>query len=306
MKIVIALGGNALSPKGNTNYNNLKKNISKACRVLKNIANKHDIVIVSGSGPQIGSLVIQNELAKSLIPPMPLHVLDAEVEGELGYIIEQSLMNELEKHSKKKTVALLTQVLVDKNDRAFRNPTKFIGKFYTERQALIMERNGFNVREDSGRGYRRVVASPKPVKIIESRAISDLLNNKFAVIAAGGGGIPVIKTKDGLEGVDAVIDKDRASSCLAKNINADMLLIITAVPCVYLNYKKKDQRAIKKINLKEAKNYMKQEHFPPGSMGPKIESAIDYLENGGKKVLITDLDNLNNALAGKAGTLITR
>ena len=304
MKTVIALGGNALSPRGKTSYKNLKANITKACKSLKDIIKKHKIVIVSGSGPQIGSIVMQNELAQKEIPSMPLHVLDAEVEGQLGYIIEQSLMNGLGKSSPVATV--LSQVLVNKDDSSFRNPTKFIGPFYNKKDALLLKKKGFFIKEDCGRGYRRVVPSPKPVRIIESEAILKLLNSGFIVIAVGGGGIPVVKTKKGLEGVDAVIDKDRASACLATNIRADMLLILTAVPSVYLNYKKKNQKELRKINLKQAREYTKQKHFPPGSMGPKIEAAIEYLKHGGKKVLITNFSSLKKAFKGRAGTLIIK
>ena len=291
-KLVIALGGNALTTKNQKGtYKELTKNINKTCKALAKI-NKN-LLIVSGSGPQVGALLLQNELAKHKVPKMPLDVLDAELEGELGYLIGQSLLN----YSKKPVATIITQVLVDKKDPAFKNPTKPIGPFYKKKL-------GKNYKQDSGRGYRRVVPSPHPIDIIEGEAIKKLLKTTN-VIAAGGGGIPVYKKKGNLKGLEAVIDKDWAAALLAKKIKTKELLILTTVPQVYTNFGKPNQHPIKQMNRKKAKEYFKEGHFLEGSMKPKIEASIEFLKKG-KKVTITDIQNIEKALKGKAGTIITR
>lgn len=307
MKIIIALGGNALIKKGEKEtYSNLLRNIKKTCSSIVPLINKNKIVITHGNGPEIGNLLLQNEIARKKVPEMPLDVLNAESEGLIGYLLQEQLSNELHKRKMHKTVAtLLTEVLVSKNDKAFRNPTKFIGPFYTKKQAEKLK-NKFLIKKDSNRGYRRVVPSPKPIKIIEGSLINDLVDSGHVVIAAGGGGIPVVSKNKRLSGVKCVIDKDLASSVLGKEIKADLLLILTDVDKVYLNYGKKNQNGLSRINLKDARKYMKEGHFAAGSMGPKIEAAIDFLKSGGKKVLITNINNVKNSLKGKGGTVITR
>lgn len=306
MKIVVALGGNALTKKNERGtYKELVGNINKTSKNLINVIKKNKIVIVSGSGPQVGALVLQTELSKGKVPGMPLHVLDAELEGELGYLIEQSLGNELNENKvRRRSVTILTQVLVSKNDKGFKNPTKPIGPFYSKKEFKSINKKGLKFIEDGG-CYRRVVASPKPLKIIESEEIKSLMEKGDIVIAAGGGGIPVYEDRGKLKGIDGVIDKDLAASLLAKSVKADLLLILTDIDKVALNFGKKNQKWLSKLNVKDAKKYMKEGHFKEGSMKPKIEAAIDFLESGGKKVIIGSIDKIEKSLKYENGTLIT-
>jgi carbamate kinase len=308
MKIVIALGGNAIIQKGEKQtYFNLIKNIENTCEKIIPIIKNNDIIITHGNGPEVGYLAIQNEIAKQKVPAMPLDVLGAESQALIGYLFEEQLLNQLRKHKIKKPVStLITQVLVNKNDRAFKNPTKPIGPFYNKKQSLALKKKGFTVIFDAGRGYRRVAPSPLPLKIIEKDVISKLIKNKILVIAAGGGGIPVYLKKNELHGTEAVIDKDLASQCLANSINAELLLILTDVEHVYLNYLSKNKKAIRKMTLKEAEKYMDEGHFLEGSMKPKIQAAINFLKKGGKKVIITHPNKIIEALNNRTGTLITR
>lgn len=303
MKIVVALGGNALTtPKEKGSYQELVRNIRHACRSLKFLVEKHQVVIVSGSGPQVGNLLLQNELAKSKVPEMPLHVLDAELEGELGYLLQQSLLNEL----KQPSVTLLTQVVVAHDDPALKHPTKFVGPFYSKQQALALSKKGFVIKEDAGRGYRRVVPSPKPLRIMERDAIVSLLKKGLVVIAVGGGGIPIVQERGKVRGLNAVIDKDAAAARLALDIKADLLLIVTGVPAVYTAYGKKNQQMVRRLSVKDAEVLFAQGEFPPGSMGPKIRAACDFLNGGGKQVVITAPDKIAAALQGRAGTRVVR
>src|SRR3989344_3496409 len=308
MKIVIALGGNALLQNNERQtYSNLIKNIENTCKNIIPLIKNNHVVITHGNGPQVGLLAIQNEVAKQKVPAMPLDVLGAESQALIGYLFEEQLTNELRKHKIKKNVStLITQVLINKKDKAFRNPTKPIGPFYNKSQAQELRKKGFYVIEDAGRGNRRVVPSPLPLKIIEKNVIDKLIKNNIIVIAAGGGGIPVYLEKNELHGIEAVIDKDLASQVLANNINAELLLILTGVKYVYINYLKKNQKIIRKMNVKQAKQYMKEGHFLEGSMKPKILAAINFLEKGGKKVIITNSNNVMKALNNKTGTLITK
>jgi len=237
---------------------------------------------------------------------MPLDVLGAESEGLIGYILQEQLINVLRKNKIKRNVAtLITQTLVSKNDVAFKNPTKFIGQFYTEKQIKNLK---FTVKKDSNRGYRRVVPSPKPIMIIESNIINKLVEKNYIVVCAGGGGVPVVLENKKLKGVNCVVDKDLSSSCLANEINADLLLIITDVDKVYLNYGKYNQICLRKLNINDAKKYLNEGQFPDGSMGPKIKAAINFLEkfNQKRKVIITNINNIEKALKGKEGTTIVR
>ncbi|MBI2671979.1 carbamate kinase [Candidatus Woesearchaeota archaeon] len=307
MKIIIALGGNALIKKGEKEtYSNLLKNIKKTCSSIIPFIKNNKVVITHGSGPQIGNLLLQNEIARKKVPEMPLDVLNAESEGLIGYLLQEQLSNEIHKRKMhKNVVTLLTEVLVSKNDPAFKNPTKFIGPFYTKKQAIKLK-NKFIIKKDSNRGYRRVVASPKPIKIIEGSLIKELVNSGHIVIAAGGGGIPVASKNKRLTGVKCVIDKDLASSCLAKEIKADLLLILTDVDKVYLNYGKKNQKGLSRLNLRDAKKYLKEGHFAAGSMKPKIEASIDFVEHGGKKVIISGINSVEKALKGNNRTIIKK
>ena len=300
-KVVIALGGNAILKKGEeSSIARQFENTKNALKPLINVIRNNSIVVSHGNGPQVGQLLLQDS-------NMPLDVLDAETEGQLGYLIQQSIYNLFrENRIKRNVVSILTQVLVDKKDNAFRNPSKFIGPFYNKKQAELLKKKGFIIKEDIGRGYRRVVASPKPLVIIEADIIRDLLSSNIIVIAAGGGGIPVNYQNNKLKGVEAVIDKDLASACLANGIKADTFIMITDVDKVYLNFKKKNQKALNKVKLNEIKRYYKEGHFPSGSMGPKIEAAINFLSNNGKNVIITNIKNIEKAINGKAGTIIER
>ncbi|MFH1592289.1 MAG: carbamate kinase [Candidatus Woesearchaeota archaeon] len=307
MTIIIALGGNVLTPNGKNTYKELLWNIKKVSKVLAKLVKNNKLVIVTGSGPQIGALILQNELAKNRVPPMPLDVLDAELEGELGYLLEEQLSNQLRENKIKRPIAtLVTQVLVNKKDKAFRNPTKPIGPFYTKKEAEKLRKKGYKIINDAGRGFRRVVASPKPVKVIEAETVKKLVSIGTVVITCGGGGIPVVTSRGKLKGVEGVIDKDRASACLGKSVKASTLLVLTGVDFVYLNYGKKNQKKIKKMSVKEAKGYLEEGQFGVGSMKPKIEAAVDFLLSGGKRVVITRPRYAVKALDGKYGTLIVK
>ena len=304
IKIVIALGGNALAQKGEASLKQTVRALRSITPALVKLISKHRAVIVHGSGPQAGLLQLQNESLDKKFQ-LSLDVLDSEIQGQLGYLIEQELLHELQRqHVRKEVVTVITRVVVDKNDAAFHNPTKPIGAFYTKAQALKLRRQGIVVKEDAGRGYRRVVPSPLPLDIIEAPVIADLVKQNVIVIAAGGGGIPVSYHRKKLQGVAAVIDKDLAASLLARTLKADMLLIITSVPHVYLNFHKKNQKLLRKIHLKDAKKYLAQGHFAEGSMAPKIRAAIDFLQHGGKKVVITG--TVSVAIARCTGTTIVR
>jgi carbamate kinase len=255
----------------------------------------------------VGNALLRVERTKNDIPALPLGVIVADTEGGMGYMIEQSLQNKLMSLGlERPVVTIVTQVIVDANDPSIINPTKFIGPFYTQRQAEALGRL-FNwvIKEDSGRGFRRLVPSPMPKRIVNRRTIQLLVEQGTIVIAAGGGGVPVYIENDGsYEGVDAVVDKDRASAVLAHDIDAQTLLFLTDVDNVYLNYKKKDQKVLGKITAKEAQEFMKEGQFPPGSMGPKIEAAVSFLAGGGRQVIITSLSNAKKAISGEAGTVI--
>ncbi|MBT4576740.1 carbamate kinase [Candidatus Woesearchaeota archaeon] len=308
-KIVIALGGNSLIKKGEKpTISNQFKNAKKTMEYLVPLIKNHKVVITHGNGFQVGNILIRVEESLGKAYSIPLEVCVAESQGELGYMIEQSLQNTLAKNKiKTPVVSILTQVLVDKKDPAFKDPTKPIGPFYTKSQAQKLMKKGFKLVEQIGRGWRKVVASPKPISIDDIKIIDLLLKNKTIVIAAGGGGVPIIKEKGKItHGVPAVIDKDLASACLANSIKAKTLIILMSEPSAYLNYKKKNQKPIRSLNIKEASKLLKEGHFPKGSMGPKIEAAIQFIKNGGNNVIITSSNNIQKALIGKSGTVIRR
>jgi carbamate kinase len=257
----------------------------------------------------VGNLMVQQDLSREVIPVMPLDVLVAETEGSLGYLLQNELLNQLRAHQTGKyVVTMITQVSVDANDPAFQTPTKPVGPFYSKEEAdkLVSENPEWVIVEDAGRGYRRVVPSPQPKKIIQSDMIRSLVYSGNVVIAAGGGGSPIIKDeKDRYVGVEAVIDKDLSSAMLANDIKADLLIILTGVDKVSLNFGTADQTALNSLTYGQAKQYLSEGHFPQGSMGPKIESALQYLENGGRKAIITNAESLQDALNGKNGTHIS-
>ncbi len=307
---IIALGGNALIREGQkgTIYEQFANTRKSLSGVIKLIEDGFNVVVTHGNGPQAGHELLRNERCSDEIPPQPLGVIDASTQGWIGYMIAQSLYNRLLKENiKKDIIPIVTQIVVSPDDPSIKNPTKPVGLFYEKKDVPILEKRGWTVREDSGRGYRRVVPSPKPISVIEKNAIISILEKGGIVIAAGGGGIPVYTLGDGsLEGLDAVIDKDRASAVLGAEINAELLVILTGVEKVALNFRKENQTLIDRMNVEEAKKYLEEGHFPAGSMGPKIEAAIDFLQKGGKRVIITELDKAEEAFSGKTGTIIER
>ena len=309
--VVIALGGNALIMEGQRGtiaeqFENTRKSLDGIVYCLKQ---GYGVVITHGNGPQVGNMLLMVEASRNQVPELPLEVCVADTEGAIGYMIQQSLTNRLRREGIDRcVVTVLTQVIVDKHDKAFSNPTKPIGPFFTEEDAeRFRKQKGWHIVEDSYRGYRRVVASPNPLKIVEERAIKGLLETGDIVIAAGGGGIPVIMKEDGdLEGVDVVVDKDLASSILARDIKANCLMMLTGVEQVFLNFKQPNERALKALTVKEAQRYLKEGHFPPGSMGPKIQAAINFLNWGGEIAIITSIEKVKEALEGITGTKITK
>ena len=307
--VVIALGGNALIREGERGtiqeqFANTRKSIKGIVQCIKK---GFDVVITHGNGPQVGNMLLRTELSRDKVPELPLGICVADTEGAIGYMIQQTLVNSLQRECIKKcVVTILTQVIVDKDDKAFENPTKPIGPFYSVKEAdKLINEKGWKMVEDSHRGYRRVVASPKPLKIVEDESVKRLLESGEIVIAAGGGGIPVIlKEDETLEGVDVVIDKDLASSVLALDIKASYLMMLTGVDRVYLNYGEPNKRPLDTITVEEAETYMAEGHFPPGSMGPKIQAAINFLKGGGECVFITAIDKVKESIAGETGTRI--
>jgi carbamate kinase len=263
------------------------------------------IAITHGNGPQVGDILLKEECAKDMLPYMPLDVCVAESQGMIGYMIQLSLRNELKKVGLDLQVAtILTETIVDVNDSAFKNPTKPIGPFYTAREGAQQRKDkGWHLVNDSGRGFRRTVPSPIPLSIVQGEVVHELMDKGVIVIAAGGGGIPVTSGAPS-EGVEAVIDKDLSAAVLANVIKAEVLLILTDVEKVFLNYGKPNQHSLSKLTVKTCRKYLEQGQFPSGSMGPKIESAVRFLESGGKRAIITSLEKAEDALAGKAGTTI--
>ena len=307
--VVVALGGNALIREGergtiHEQFANTRTSVRGIAHCIKK---GFEVVITHGNGPQVGNMLLMTELSRGKIPELPLGICVADTEGAIGYMIQQTLVNSLQRECIKKcVVTILTQVIVDKDDKAFENPTKPIGPFFAGDEARkIINDKGWKMVEDSHRGYRRVVASPKPLKIVESESVKRLLESGEIVISAGGGGIPVIlKEDETLEGVDVVIDKDLASSVLALDIKASYLMMLTGVDRVYLNYGEPNKRPLDTITIEEAETYMAEGHFPPGSMGPKIQAAINFLKGGGECVIITAIDKVKESIAGETGTRI--
>lgn len=306
---VVAVGGNSLIK--DKSHQTVPDQYEAASESMKHIAGMieagWDVIITHGNGPQVGFILRRAELSSHELHTVPLDSCGADTQGAIGYMFQKALHNEFERRGQQKqAVTVVTQVLVDRDDPAFTEPSKPIGSFMEENVAKERsEKEGWVVVEDAGRGWRRVVPSPLPVKIIEQDAIHSLIQAGFVVIAVGGGGIPVIEDEQGdLHGVEAVIDKDFASALLAANIGADLLLISTAVEKVALNFNKPDQRWLDTMTLTEAKEYYAQGHFGKGSMGPKIRSIIGFLEAGGKEALVTNPENIGRALAGDTGTRI--
>ena len=309
-KIVIALGGNALQEAGKPATAQAQLEVVERTSVyIADILEKgYQIVLAHGNGPQVGRLVIQNEYAEPVTPAMPFDVCGAMSQGMIGYHIQQGLSKVLRSRGNSTPVAtVVTQVVVDAHDPKFQTPSKPIGPFYTEEEAAaIAAQKGYVMKEDAGRGWRRVVASPMPVEIVELDAVRCLVDNGFIVVTVGGGGIPVVRNAQGnLEGVAAVIDKDLASERLAEDLDVDALVILTAVEKVSINFKKPDQKDLDTLSVAEAKRYIAEGHFAPGSMLPKIEAAVKFVESKpSRRAIITSLDKAALALEGKAGTTI--
>ncbi len=306
---VLAIGGNSLIKDKNHialswQYEAVKETSTYIADLIEEGLN---IVITHGNGPQVGFIYRRGELARHELPLIPLDICGADTQGAIGYMIQKALLNEFRKRNiSKKVTVVVTQTIVDRDDPSFTFPTKPIGSFMSEEEALTHKReSGWKIIEDAGRGFRRVVPSPMPREIIELDVIKLLVESGYIVIAAGGGGIPVIRNEQGdLEGVEAVIDKDLGSSLLARNLNADTFMISTGIDAVYLNFKEENQRAIRNATLSEMKRYMAEGHFKPGSMKPKIEAILQFLEGGGEKAIITSPENLLKTVRGECGTTI--
>ena len=308
-KVVLALGGNAiLQPKQEATFENQYQNVVNAANRMVEISEAgHKIVVTHGNGPQVGNIIAQNEAAKEEIPAMPIFVNNAESQGMIGYMMESALKNRLiEGGDDTNVVTLLTMVEVDKDDKAFDNPTKPVGVFFTEEEAKKMtEEKGFQMAEDAGRGFRRVVPSPEPKVIHGVEEIKTLIDTSI-VVSSGGGGIPIYRDEKGqIHGVEAVIDKDRSGLKLSEQTEADVFMMLTDVPNVYINFGKENEQKLEEITVAEAEKHVADGQFPAGSMLPKIEAAIAFAKHEGKEGIICSLDEAVLALEGKAGTRIT-
>jgi carbamate kinase len=309
-RAVIALGGNAISnrQKEDNIPNQFDNTFESLKPIVELIKEGYQLVITHGNGPQVGNALLRVELAREKAPNLPLYICVADLQGGMGYMIAQSLKNRLRsKGIHREVMTLITQVLVEENDPAFQNPTKYIGQFYTEEQAKELQKEmGWSsvAKFHNSEKWRRVVPSPTPIALIEKDTLRKLVENNIIVIAAGGGGIPVIQKEGQLSGVDAVIDKDFTAAVMANELDAELLLILTDIEQVSINYRKPDQMQLGEVSLAQMKKYLSDGHFPSGSMGPKIEASIKFLENGGKQVIITSLEKGFDAVVGKAGTRI--
>nr|WP_286974860.1 carbamate kinase [Acetomicrobium sp. UBA5826] len=309
-KVVVALGGNAILQSGQkgTFEEQMENVMATARQIVRMLEAGYEVVVTHGNGPQVGAILIQNELGSSLVPSMPMDVCGAESQGMIGYMLCQALRNCMLGKSLNdwQPCCMVTQVEVDPNDPAFAKPTKPVGPFYTAEEAKkrMSGKNEIWI-EDSGRGWRRVVPSPDPKKIVEGAVIKHLSDERYLVIACGGGGIPVIKDEDGTyRGVEAVIDKDLAGERLAQEVGADIFMILTDVPKVAINYKKPDEKWLDVVTPEELRAYEAEGHFKAGSMGPKVKAALRFVENGGKRAIIAKLDSALEALEGKTGTQV--
>lgn len=306
--VVIAIGGNSLiKDKEHQAVADQYQAIFQTCGHIADILEKKwRVIITHGNGPQVGFILLRSELARHVLHEVPLDSCGADTQGAIGYQISQALDNVLQRRGIQKRIsAIVTRTRVDKNDPAFQHPTKPIGPFYTEAQARSRRaKDGWQMAEDAGRGFRRIVASPRPLEILEASAIRTLLKNGFVVVAAGGGGIPVIRENAGLRGSQAVIDKDFASALLASSVKAHTLLISTAVEGVYLNFGTPEQRLLLKVSAREMRKRIQEGHFKEGSMLPKVGASLMFLKSGGKQAIITSPEKMVEAMEGKAGTTI--
>lgn len=307
---VVAIGGNSITKAGQRGSipEQFANTRETSAHIADMIARGYDVLVTHGNGPQVGNILLRAEMATTVLPPLPLDTCGADSQGGMGYMIQQVLSGELRKRGIDRDVAtVVTQVVVDADDPAFEKPTKPIGPFYTREEAERKhEREGWGIIEDANRGWRRVVPSPRPLRVVESGAIKALLAAGCVVVGVGGGGIPVVETADGVRGIEAVIDKDHASQLVANEIGAELLLISTDVERVALFYGKENESPLSRLNIAEARAHYEEGHFPAGSMGPKILAGIAFIEGGGREVVITNPESIMKALEGKAGTRIVR
>lgn len=303
--LLIAFGGNALIQKGQAGTTDQQfENLRLPMKQVAELSRKYRLVITHGNGPQVGNLLLQQESCDE-VPKMPLEVIGAMTQGQIGYMVESTLdtvLMEMGIDKEQYFVTLITYVVVDESDPAFQNPTKPIGPFYTEKEAAKLSYN--LVKTD--KGHRRVVASPKPLAIVAHKEIKKLIDMDFIVICCGGGGIPVVRKERKFSGVEAVIDKDLASSVLAREINADVFIVASDVEGAFVDWGKPEQRSLRKVSVSEIKGYVEAGHFPAGSMGPKVDAVIEFVESTGNRGIICKLDDIQKALEGVAGTEISR
>ena len=308
MLLVVALGGNAFVRKGERGtYEDYLRNSAVAAKAVVDLyAEGHRVVVTHGNGPQVGVVLEWMAALRDRIPEQPMDVANAMTQGWLGYLLQQAIGNEMEARGlTRKVVTLVTQVLVSPEDPAFRKPTKFVGPYYTREEAEKLSRErGWVFGRDPRGGWRRVVPSPKPLGVVEAEAVQALVEQGYVVIAVGGGGIPVVRRGEGLRGVEAVVDKDLASALLAKVLGADRLIILTDVDGVYLDYGKPGQRRVEVMTVEEAERWLREGQFPPGSMGPKVEAAIEFVRATGREAVIGALEDAPRVVRGEAGTRI--
>lgn len=305
-RIVIAFGGNALLRKGDdATFETQSRRAEEAFRRLAGIIQENEVVISHGNGPQVGSILLQNESAANTVKPMPLHACGAMSQGLIGEILSNAWDKvRFELGISKESAVLMTRSVLDQNDPAFLNPTKPIGPYYSRDEAQKLTRKGWKIREEPGKGFRRIVPSPVPIDIVERNSIVSILREGTLPIASGGGGVPVVRNVNGYIGVDAVIDKDLASSILATILEADRFVILTDVAGAILNYGKENQEKVGRVSLSDMQKYFDAGHFASGSMGPKVKAAIDFVRKGGKESIIGSLDNAREVASGRSGTVI--